>query len=52
VIVMTTSVGDQPAGTGFGAKVQLAFAGNPEQVKVRAVSVRGFGVIVMWSVTD
>jgi len=52
VIVMTTSVGVEPACTGFGENVQLAFAGNPEQVKVKAVSVAGFGVRVMWSVTD
>jgi len=49
---MTTSVGAVPGGTGFGANVQFDFAGRPEQLKDMAVSVAGFGVIVMWSVTD
>jgi len=52
VIVRTTSVGEDPAGTGFGANVQVDFAGRPEQVNVKDVSVNGLGVIVMWSVTD
>jgi hypothetical protein len=30
--------------------VQLAFAGNPEQVKCKAVIVAAIGVIVMWTV--
>jgi hypothetical protein len=51
-IVMTASVGAEPAGTGFGAKVQLASAGNPEQVKFKAATVAGFGVSRMWLMPD
>ena len=50
-IVITTYVTDDPGGTGFGENTQEAFAGNPDQAKVRAVVVTGLGVIVMWLVT-
>jgi len=52
VIVITTFVVVEPVGTGFGANLQLAFAGSPEHVKTKAVSVAGFGVIAMCSVAD
>ena len=49
-MVTTTSVTAEPGGIGFGENVQLAFAGNPEQVKCKAVIVAAIGVIVMWTV--
>src|ERR1700674_3074051 len=49
-IVSKTCVGAEPAGTGFDANRQVDFAGSPEQVRVKAESVAGFGVTTMWSV--
>ena len=51
-MVITTFVVVGPGGTGFGAKVHLALAGSPAQVKTKVVSVAGFGVIVMCSVAS
>jgi hypothetical protein len=51
-MVNTTSVGAEPGGIEPGANVQLDFAGKPEHVSVKGVSVAGLGVIMMWSVTD
>src|SRR5437899_10580707 len=47
---MTTSTGDVLGGTDVGLKVQVVFAGNPEQVKLICAFVAGVGVIVMCSV--
>lgn len=49
MMVATTSVTAEPGGSGFGENVQLAFAGSPEQVKCKAVTVAGTGVMVMWT---
>ena len=52
VIVRATSTGVLPAGMVDGEKVQVVFAGNPEQLKLVAEAVAGFGAKVKCSVAD
>lgn len=52
VMVRATSTGVLLAGTLAGAKEQFASTGKPEQAKVVAVAVDGFGVSVKCSVAD